>query len=282
MPIDLHTHSTASDGTGTPEEVVEEAVAAGLSTLALTDHDTTGGWAEAVGAARRVGIDLVRGIEISCSRDGVSTHLLGYLTEPDHPGLAAELERARVSRETRLDAMVQRLVADGIPITAEDVHAQLAPGATAGRPHLADAMVAAGIVPDRDAAFERYLYSGSPYHVRHYAPDPVRAVELVLEAGGVAVIAHPFARGRGRTVSEETIKEMVAAGMAGIEVHHRDHDPAAVERALELARDLDLLVTGSSDYHGTGKANRLGEHTTSPEALAEIEQRASGVAVVRP
>ncbi|HYN29824.1 MAG TPA: PHP domain-containing protein [Dermatophilaceae bacterium] len=280
MPADLHVHSTASDGTDSPSAVVELAAAAGLTTVGLTDHDTTGGWHESATAAERVGIGLVRGVEVSAQRAGASVHVLGYLPDPAHAELAGELERARASRVTRLDRMVERMAADGIPVTVASVRAQLAPGATPGRPHIADALVAAGVVPDRDAAFATYLSARSRYYVSHYAPDPVRAVQLVRAAGGVAVVAHPFATYRGRTTSDALLAEMAAAGLDGIEVHHRDHDGVAVAHGLGLARDLGLLVTGSSDYHGTGKVNRLGEHTTTPEVLEEIVARASGVPVV--
>ena len=169
-----------------------------------------------------------------------------------------------------------------MPITYEEVLDTATPGATLGRPHIADALVAKGLAPSRDAAFAEYLYTGSPYHASHYAPDPVTAVRLLTGAGGVAVMAHPFAGRRGRLVDDEVIEEMAAAGLAGLEAHHRDHEPADVARAEAMARRLGLFVTGSSDYHGAGKVNLLGENTTSPHVLEQIEERASGVAVVRP
>ncbi len=282
MAIDLHTHSSASDGTEAPEVVVQRAVEAGLSTVALTDHDTTLGWAAAAGAARALGIQLVPGIEVSCSRRHQSIHLLAYLPAPDHPALVAELARARESRDTRLDRMVALLAADGIPVTVESVRAEVEEGATAGRPHIADALVTAGIVAHRDEAFRRFLGNDSRYYVSHYAPDPVRAVELVRAAGGVPVIAHPWSGTRGRVVADALVEELVAAGLLGLEVHHRDHTPEAVRHLTDLARSLDLFVTGSSDYHGVGKLNRLGEHTTAPVVLEEIEARATGSAVVAP
>jgi len=280
--IDLHTHSTASDGTEAPSVVVQRAVEAGLTTLALTDHDTTRGWAEAAEATRATGIRLVPGIEVSCTRDGTSIHLLAYLPDPDHPALMADLARARESRETRLDRMVELMVADGIDITVAGVRAEVTDGATPGRPHIADALVTAGVVADRDEAFERFLKNDSRYYVGHYAPDPVRAVELVRDAGGVPVIAHPRAGPRGRVVEDVVIEEMAAAGLAGIEVNHRDHDADAVRHLTALAASLGLVVTGSSDYHGHGKVNRLGENTTGPEVLSAIESLATGSAVVEP
>jgi predicted metal-dependent phosphoesterase TrpH len=278
--IDLHTHSTASDGTESPALVVASAIRAGLGTIALTDHDTAHGWDEAADAAQQHGLALVRGIEISCSRYGRSVHLLGYLVDPTHPGLAAEIGHAREARVSRLRRMVERMAADGIPVTYAEVVAQVPPGATEGRPHIADALVANGAVSNRDEAFRRWLGNDSPYYVRHYAPDPVDAVRLVVEAGGVAVHAHPFGRGRGAGVGDDVIEEMVAAGLGGLEVDHRDHDAAARAHGHVLADRFALLVTGSSDYHGAGKENRLGENTTTPDVLAEIEARSSGTVPV--
>lgn len=280
MRIDLHTHSTASDGTQPPAELVAEARAAGLDVVAITDHDTTAGWHEATRAAVEQGIDLVRGIEISCSRHHESIHLLGYLPDPDDAELALELARARESRITRMDRMIRRMVDGGIDITAEEVRAQVAPGATLGRPHLADALAAKGVVASRDDAFRELLHDGSPYYVGHYAPDPVTAIRLVRDAGGVAVLAHPFAMRMG-TVTDAMVEELAAAGLAGLEVHHRDHTDEDVERALRLARRHDLVVTGSSDYHGTGKLNRLGERTTDPGQWSRIVEQSHGVEVVR-
>ncbi|MEO6020055.1 MAG: PHP domain-containing protein [Knoellia sp.] len=281
MKIDLHAHSNASDGTESPAELVAAAKAAGVTTLAITDHDTTAGWDEAVGAAIHHGIELVRGIEISSSRNHRSIHLLGYLPDPDDPRLAIELARARDSRVSRMDRIVQRMADDGIPITIEEVRAQVAPGATLGRPHLADALVAKGVVENRDAAFKDLLHDGSKYYVGHYAPDPVAAIQLVRHAGGVPVLAHPFAM-RTATVSDEMVEELAAAGLAGLEAHHRDHEPADVERAIRLAKRHDLVVTGSSDYHGTGKLNRLGEFTTDPGEWSRIVEQSHGVKVIRP
>ena len=280
MRIDLHTHSTASDGTQSPAVVVGAAVLAGLDVLALTDHDTTSGWDEAAAAAAHHGIALVRGIEISCQHEGISIHLLGYLQNPTAPGLIEVLDHSRRSRQTRAQRIVELLSKD-VPLGWEDVLEQIEPGATIGRPHVADAMVAKKIVASRGEAFEQYLSDRSPYYVSHYAPDPVLAVRLVLEAGGVAVMAHPFASVRGRVVDDEVIEAMAAAGMAGLEAYHRDHSVAQVRHGLGLAASLDLFVTGSSDYHGDGKPNVLGENTTGPEVLQRIEDLATGVQVLR-
>lgn len=281
MTIDLHAHSTASDGTESPADLVAAAKAAGLTMLAITDHDTTAGWDEAAEAAIHEGIELVRGIEISCSRSHRSIHLLAYLPNPDDPRLAIELARARDSRVSRMDRMIERMVEDGIPITVAEVRAHVAPGATLGRPHLADALVANGVVPSRDEAFRDLLHDGSKYYVGHYAPDPVTAIKLVRAAGGVPVLAHPFAM-RTATVTDAMVEEWAAAGLAGLEARHRDHEPADVERALRLAERHDLVVTGSSDYHGTGKLNRLGEFTTAPRQWARILEQSHGVKVVGP
>ena len=189
MRIDLHTHSNASDGTQSPAEVVASAAEAGLDVIALTDHDTTAGWDRAAAAAKHHGIALVRGIEISCQHAGISIHLLGYLQDPTAPGLLKELELSRESRETRAQRIVELLSGD-LPVDWDDVLEQLEPGATIGRPHIADALMAKGIVTSRDDAFRAYLDYGSPYYVSHYAPDPVTAVRLLVEAGGVAVMAH--------------------------------------------------------------------------------------------
>ena len=281
MRIDLHTHSTASDGTQSPAELVRSAAEADLDVFALTDHDTTASWDEAAAAAEQYGITLVRGIEISCQHAGISIHLLGYLQDPTSAGLLEELEQSRESRRTRAQRIVDLLSQD-LPLDWDDVLLQIQPGTTIGRPHIADALVAKGIAPSRDAAFRDYLYHGSPYYASHYAPDPVLAVRLVREAGGVAVMAHPFASARGRLVDDSVIEAMAEAGMGGLEVHHRDHDAEEVGHGLDLAASLDLFVTGSSDYHGAGKANRLGENTTDPFVLQRIEDLATGVEVLRP
>ena len=280
MRIDLHTHSNRSDGTTSPADVVAQASEAGLDVVALTDHDTTRGWDDAADAARRVGIDVVRGIEISCRHRGISIHLLAYLPAPEGE-LFDEMERARESRVTRAERMVERLGRD-VPITYEQVLAQAGPDATIGRPHIADALVANGVVPDRSTAFEHLLSNSGPYHAGHYAIDPVRAVTLVRAAGGVPVMAHPFADVRGRVVDDAVIEEMIDAGLLGLEAHHRDHTPEQVRHARDLARTHDLLVTGSSDYHGDGKPNRLGENTTQPDQYERLVALAtSDVGVVR-
>jgi predicted metal-dependent phosphoesterase TrpH len=267
--IDLHTHSTASDGTQAPGVLVAAAAAAGLDVVALTDHDTTDGWAEAGAAAHDAGIVLVPGTEVSARSRGVSVHLLSYLQDPAHPALADLIGRTREARLHRGRAIVEKLAAD-YPITWDDVLAQQAPGTVVGRPHVADALVALGVVPDRTAAFAGLLSAHGRYYVPYYAPEAVEAVQAIRASGGVPVFAHPGADGRGRIVPDEVIAELADAGLAGLEVRHRDHDAHQRERLAALAERLGLLVTGSSDYHGAGKPNLLGENTTEPEVLAEI------------
>lgn len=282
MKIDLHTHSCVSDGTEPPADLVAAAVAAGLDAVALTDHDTTAGWAGAAAAAEAAGITLVPGMEVSCrSAEGISVHVLSYLHDPAHPGLLEEIARSRAARVSRAELMVQRLAED-FPIDWDAVQEQVAPGATIGRPHIADALVAAGVVPNRSAAFSGILTARSPYFVAHYAPDPAHAVELVRQAGGVPVFAHPVASSRGRVVGEETFHAMIDAGLLGVEVDHRDNPEAGRRWLRRLAEEEHLLVTGSSDYHGTGKPNRLGENTTDPSVLAQIAALGTGTAVVGP
>ncbi|AEA23316.1 PHP domain-containing protein [Pseudonocardia benzenivorans] len=285
MPrIDLHAHSTASDGTDTPEELVATAAAAGVDVLAITDHDTTGGWARAVGALP-AGMRLVRGAEFSCvSDDGrggrVAVHLLGYLFDPAHPAVAAEQERLRGERTQRLRAMTAKMAAAGYPVDTEQVFALLPEGASAGRPHLARALVAAGVVASVDQAFAELLYTGSPYYVPK-ADTPVRrAVEMIRDAGGVSVFAHPLARSRGRVVEPSVIAELAGAGLTGVEVDHRDHSPQ--DRALlrGLAAETGLLTTGSSDYHGTNKTIPIAAETTDPEQFEALLAKADGVELV--
>jgi predicted metal-dependent phosphoesterase TrpH len=278
--IDLHTHSTASDGTDAPGQVMEAAAAAGLAVVALTDHDTAAGWDEAAAAAARTGVALVRGAEISTTSDHISVHMLAYLHDPTHPDLVHELQRTRASRLTRLERMAA-LLGEDFPITWDDVLAQTSEDATVGRPHLADALVAAGVVATRDEAFATMLRPGTRYYVPHTAPDTVTAVRVIRAAGGVPVFAHPGAAQRGRVVGEDRIEELAAAGLAGLEVDHRDHDDATRARLRDLARTLGLFVTGSSDYHGAGKPNRIGENTTTPGVLEQIEAE-GGLEVLRP
>lgn len=263
MRIDLHTHTLYSDGTDTPTELVANARAVGLDAIALTDHDTMAGWAEAADAARGSGLALVRGTEVSTRAEGVSVHVLSYLHDPDDADLTALLTASRSAREIRARRMVEKLAID-LPITWESVLAQAENASAVGRPHMADALVAAGVVQDRTEAFDRILRDSGPYYVPIDVPDPRTAVGVIRAAGGVPVMAHPLAAARGRVVAERVIEEMVDAGLAGLEADHRDHDAAARARVRELAVRWGIPVTGSSDYHGSGKLNRLGENLTEP------------------
>lgn len=277
--IDLHAHSTISDGTDSPAQLVVTAAAAGVDVLALTDHDSTAGWAEAV-EALPAGLRLIRGAEFSCiAPDGrggrISVHLLGYLFDPASEAIRAEQARLRDERRERLRAMAVRMAADGFPVDADAVLGDLAPEAPVGRPHLARALVSAGVVGSVDEAFGRFLHSGGPYYIGRADTEVLAAVEMVRAAGGVTVLAHPAARRRGPVVEPHVIAELAAAGLAGVEVDHPDH--AAEDRAAlrELAVALDLIVTGSSDYHGTNKTVSLGQETTDPEMLVRIEELAA-------
>ncbi|MFE2042969.1 PHP domain-containing protein [Streptomyces sp. NPDC059477] len=279
MRIDLHTHSTASDGTDSPAELVRKAAAAGLDVVALTDHDTTRGHAEAVAAVPR-GLTLVTGAELSCRIDGISMHMLAYLFDAGEPALLAERELVRDDRVPRAKGMIAKLNALGVPVTWEQVE-RIAGNGSVGRPHLATALVELGVVPSVDGAFTKdWLADGGRAHMDKHETDPFEAIRLVKAAGGVTVFAHPGAGKRGRTVPEAAIGELAAAGLDGIEVDHMDHDPGTRTRLRGLAGELGLLVTGSSDYHGSRKTCVLGEHTTDPEVYGEIVRRATGASPV--
>lgn len=282
--IDLHCHSTASDGSDRPAELVANAVAAGLHTMAITDHDTTGGWDEACAAVAELDVEftLIRGAEFSCAyttADGhrISLHLLGYLFDPGYHGLKAERARLRESRLGRGEAIVNALVAAGYPISWQQV-TEIAGSGAVGRPHIGQALQQAGVVATVDEAFAELLSSSSPYYVPKADSAVLTVIELIQQAGGVAVIAHPWARRRGQVLDEAALAELVAAGMAGIEVDHVDHSAADRRRLRGLATELGAFCTGSSDYHGSRKAVRLGEETTDSEDLDRLLQLASGVA----
>lgn len=278
-PSDLHLHSTRSDGTEPPAEVMAAAWRHGLRTAALTDHDTTDGWAEAATAATALGMTFLPGIELSAKHAGRSVHLLAYLTDPEHPALRAELERIRESRLTRARTMVDRIGRDH-PLEWADVLERAPHGATVGRPHIADALVQRGLVADRAAAFAGILSHRSDYYVALYAPTPLDAVRLVVEAGGVAVIAHPA--GRAGLLPMPVLDELFAAGLAGFELGHRENLAEGRQAIERIARARDLILTGSSDYHGTGKPNLPGEHTTADGMVARIIERGTGSAPAYP
>ena len=278
--IDLHTHTTCSDGTDRPRELVNKAIVQGLDVLGISDHDTTSGWEEATQALRGK-LQLVLGAEISClTTNGISVHMLGMLFDPKHIEMQTILEETRDGRLPRMRKMIEKMRAEGMDISIGDVENAMPAGATMGRPHLADALVAKKIVKSRDEAFVDLLHNDSRFYVSHAAPTPVEAVKLIRRAGGVAVIAHPFASHRGQILKAEDFADLVAAGLNGIEVDHRDQNPDERAMLRVIARELDLVVTGSSDYHGTGKLNSLAENHTSREQWQKLEAQADARRVV--
>jgi predicted metal-dependent phosphoesterase TrpH len=279
--IDLHTHTTASDGTDSPFALVKKALATGVTTLGITDHDSTAGWAEAVTAIQPQ-IQLVLGAEISClTTDGISVHMLGLLFDGEDEQMQQMLSDSRDTRLPRMRKMVALLQADGFDISLEDVYQAAPDQATIGRPHLADALVAKKIVATRDEAFADLLHNESKYYVTHAAPTPADAIATIKSAGGVAVIAHPFASRRGQILTADSFQDLVAAGLDGIEVHHRDQNAAEQQVLTEIARELHLVTTGASDYHGTGKLNSMAENTTHPAQWEALEARATARRVVK-
>ena len=279
--IDLHTHTTASDGTDSPFALVKKALATGVTTLGITDHDSTAGWAEAVTAIQPQ-IQLVLGAEVSClTTDGISVHMLGLLFDGEDEQIQQMLSDSRDTRLPRMRKMVALLQADGFDISLEDVYKAAPDQATIGRPHLADALVAKKIVATRDEAFADLLHNESKYYVTHAAPTPADAIATIKSAGGVAVIAHPFASRRGQILTADSFQDLVAAGLDGIEVHHRDQNAAEQQVLIEIARELHLVTTGASDYHGTGKLNSMAENTTHPAQWEALEARASARRVVK-
>lgn len=282
--IDLHAHSTKSDGKDTPTELVRNAAVAGVSVLAITDHDTTSGWAEALTAARSAGIGLVPGIEVSTRSNvagrRISVHILAYMPNPEHPELVAELATTRDSRINRAKRMVE-LLAEDYPITWADVQSVQEAGATVGRPAIADALVKLGIVPNRNDAFGSILNTRSKYYVSDHSLDTADAIKLILDAGGVPVIAHPLidfpAGASSMDLPEQHFESLISAGLKGIEIYHRSVPAHARSWLEQLALKHNLITTGSSDYHGVGgKENKLGENQTSPEMLKRILDQASG------
>jgi predicted metal-dependent phosphoesterase TrpH len=274
--IDLHTHSSASDGTDTPGDLVREAAAAGLDVVALTDHDAMSGWGEAQQAADEAGITLVPGLEISTRFHHRGVHLLGYLPDPTHPPLVSELDRILEGRTARTPAIVAALREHGIDISEDDVRRESGGSVAAGRPHVADALVRLGVVTDRTEAFATLLSPGQPGYVNRYASALEEMIPLVAAAGGVTVVAHPWGRGSRSVLDAEALAGLKDLGLAGIEVDHQDHSAADRVELRALARDLDLVVTGSSDHHGLGKVDHdLGVNTTDPEQYERLLSMAS-------
>jgi 3',5'-nucleoside bisphosphate phosphatase len=280
--IDLHTHSFASDGTLSPAAVVRAAAEAGLDVVALTDHDTAQGWPEAVEAASAVGVELVTGIEVSTRYEHAGVHLLAYLPDAADPGLALALDRVLEGRRSRVPAILDRLRSVGIDLSEDDVRRVAGETPATGRPHVADALVARGVVVDRAEAFERYLNPGRPGYAMRYAAELEDMVPTVVAAGGVPVIAHPWARTAGSVLTESAFARLQDLGLAGIEVDHQGHTPRLRARLRAIARNLGLVVTGSSDFHGAGKVDHdLGCNTTDPDEYARILELASAARATR-
>ncbi len=272
MRIDLHTHSDRSDGTESPGDLVRRAHAEGIDVLGLTDHDTTEGWPEATAVAADLGVTLVRGIEVSCTFLGYGVHLLAYLPDPTYPPLDEELQRILDGRNARLPATLERLRSVGVDVDVSDVRAVAGETAAMGRPHVADALVALGVVADRNEAFERFLGPQGPGYVHRYAADLETMIGIVSDAGGVAVLAHPWASRHDHTaLDEQGLRRLRDVGLVGLEVDHEDHAPATRASLRSLAQRLDLVVTGSSDHHGLGKVGHdLGCNTTAPDQLDRL------------
>ena len=279
--IDLHTHTNNSDGTESPRELVNKAISLGMSVLGITDHDTTRGWQEAIQTVRG-DIALALGSEISCLTDnGISVHMLGLLFDGEHKEMQTMLEETRDGRLPRMRKMIEKMRAAGIDISMDDVEAARPQGATLGRPHLADALVNKGIIKSRDEAFQGMLNNDSVFYVSHAAPTPAEAIRMIGKAGGVSVIAHPFASLRGQILQASDFTDLVAAGLHGIEVDHRDQNPDERAMLRNIANELGLVVTGASDYHGSGKLNSLGEYGTAPAQWEKLESLADRRRVVR-
>lgn len=273
--IDLHLHTTASDGCLTPADLVDAAHAAGLTIISITDHDTTAGVEEARSAAQARGIDLVPGIEISAVADGRDLHVLGYFIDTTSAALRAFLERQQDDRVRRVTAMVDRLAALGCPIDADPVLADARRGRSVGRPQIALALVAAGHVRTRDEAFTRYLEPDRPAYVPRAGTPPEHVVHVVHQAGGIASLAHP-----GVSRRDHLIPALVEAGLDAVEARHTDHDGIVEAHYRSLARHYRLLVTGGSDFHGDGshRAPRLGVVTLPFEDYSALSAAAHGPA----
>lgn len=273
MPgIDLHTHSTCSDGTQTPTENVKLALERGLAGIAVTDHDTTEGLEEAAAAAAGTDLEVVPGIEFSAEYDGASLHVLAYWVDPTHEGLREELRRLTDTRFRRGELMVEKLQGLGYELSFERVRA-IAGDDLIARPHVAQAMVEAGIVATEKEAFDRFISDGGVAYVPKHALDPLDALRLIRDAGGVCVLAHPGMWKGSGAVPDGLIERMAEGGMAGLEVDHPDHDPTQRARYRAIAERLDLVPTGASDCHGARYDFRMGCETTPVELVAELRRR---------
>jgi 3',5'-nucleoside bisphosphate phosphatase len=279
LHADLHSHSNASDGTTPPADVMARAAAAGLDVIALTDHDTVAGHAEAA-AALTPGLTLLPGMELSCRRDGHSVHLLAYLFDPDYPELAAQLRAIRDGRVQRAREMVAKLADLGTGVTWDQV-LSIAGGGVIGRPHVARAMIEQGVVGSVDEAFTaEWIGPGGRAYVSKYALDPAMAVGLVKAAGGASVLAHPLAQTRGWLVPDELIAELASAGMAGVEVAHPSHDQEKRAQLATVVSKLGLVATGGSDDHGELTDDRIGIESTDGESFQRLLAGTSGASVI--
>lgn len=276
-PIDLHTHSSVSDGTETPTQLIAAAVESGLGAVAITDHDSTAGWSEAFAAASGTGLTVIPGMELSTNFGPASVHMLAYLFDPSDGAMVAETARIRDGRLRRAESIVEK-IAEDYPLTWADVLAESSEGTTLGRPHIADALVRKGIVANRSAAFESILHWRGGYYEKYYAPSPLEGVRMIVRAGGVPVLAHPATHGKYRAMDDAVIGQLADEGLFGLEVRHRDNTEEGKERLLTLAAKLGLEITGASDYHGEGKPNRLAENSTEPEVLTKLIARGTGAA----
>ena len=274
MPgYDLHSHSNRSDGTLAPADVMRLAASRDLAGVALTDHDTFDGLDEAAAEASAIGVEFVPGIEFSAEYDGASLHILGYWVDPDDAAIEAELLRLSATRFRRGEMIVEKLRALGFDISVERV-LELAGGGAIARPHIAEAMVEAGIVATERDAFDRYISDDGPAYVPKHALTPSDALRMIREAGGVCVLAHPGMWRGAETVPDALIEEMAAGGMVGLEVFHPDHDDELRAKYAALAERLGLVATSSSDCHGERYGFRMGEERTDPATFAELKRRA--------
>ena len=277
--IDLHTHTTASDGTDKPFEMLENASKAGLTVVAMTDHDSVEGWREVRSKRDQIpaGLTIVPGAEVSTRTQlGMSVHIVGLLFDAKNVQLAKLLSDTRDDRIPRMEKMIEKLQAAGYQVTMQDVEEVKPVGATLGRPHLADALIKNGIVASRDEAFAELLHNNSQFYVSHWAPSPVEAIRAIAAAGGVSILAHPFAEKRGAVLTFGEVIELAAAGLNGIERNKRDQDEAAHSKIDQLSSEHNLIKVGSSDYHGSARANQLGEEQTPLDLWENLASKASG------
>ena len=270
-PIDLHAHSLRSDGAHAPAEVVRRAAARGVRVLALSDHDTLAGIAEAVAAGAEAGVTVIPATELNTESEWGDVHVLGYFLDPDDAGLEDRLRWLREHRGRRIEQMVERLNALGFAVPLSRV-LEIAQGGALGRPHLAQALFEAGLVPSYDEAFRTLIAKGSPAYVARVGLTPTEAVELVRAHGGAPSLAHP---GTARDV-EAIVPQLLASGLAGIECYYGEHTPAQTARYLAVAARWGLVPTGGSDFHGRGEHGApLGGVFVPPASIDALEARRS-------